>query len=71
MINFSNSIKKIINNFNEVVVTKEKAIEVVNFYNEQFIMQEETWGFTKLIDNAGLWNKLIDLIEDKFPEIVE
>jgi hypothetical protein len=34
-------------------------------------MQEETWGFTKLLDNTRLWNTLIDLIEAKFPEIVE
>jgi hypothetical protein len=71
MLNFYNSIKKTIHNFDEVVVTKEKAIEVINIYNEQFVMQEETWGFTKLLDNTRLWNTLIDLIEAKFPEIVE
>lgn len=71
MVNFAFSISKIINNFDEVVVTKEKAIEVINFYDDQFNMQEETWGFTKMLDNVRLWNTLINLIESKFPELVQ
>jgi hypothetical protein len=66
---FRESITKTLNNFDKHIKTKEDAERVVEFHENQWISQEECWNNKETTKNISLWNRLMSMISNKFPEL--
>jgi len=64
------SIRKTIRNFDVIVTSEELALQAATFHEDQWLMQEESWTFAKADRCRALWNKLVELIKQKYPTIV-
>ena len=66
---FKDSIAKSIKNFKKF--NKEQAIRALHLHYHQWIEQEELWTIEETNDNAALYNTLVELAQNKYPELRE
>lgn len=66
---FKDSITKSIENFKNF--SKEQVIRTLDLHYDQWIAQEELWTVKETNANAALYNTLVELAQNKYPELRE
>lgn len=64
---FKDSITKSIKNFKNF--SKEQVIRALNLHYDQWIAQEELWNIEEINANAALYNTLVELAQNEYPEL--